>query len=282
MTQQVAVIGAGGHTGRHVVADLARRGVQARGLVHSERSAKIAREAGAVDVVSIDLDEPDSLRAAVTGCDTLVFIAPPFDAGEETHAAEALRAATAENVDHFLYYSVLHANMPDMPHHVRKLHAEGQVRRSSLGWTIVQPTMYQQSLLRFVSAARDGVVRLPFRLTASFQLVDLREVAEVIGLVCAEPGEHAYASYELAGPERMTAGEMIKRIGQATGTDLRAEHVSPLRWPLPPGLPVPTALEMLAMFAHYDGSGYPGNPTVLKSLLDRAPTPLAATARREL
>jgi hypothetical protein len=47
-------------------------------------------------------------------------------------------------------------------------------------------------------------------------------------------------------------------------------------------LPVPTALEMLTMFAHYDRSGYPGNPTVLKHLLGRAPTPLATTARREL
>jgi hypothetical protein len=55
-----------------------------------------------------------------------------------------------------------------------------------------------------------------------------------------------------------------------------------LQWPLPPELPLPTALEMLAMFAHYDGSGYPGNPTVLKYLLGRPPTPLAATARREL
>jgi uncharacterized protein YbjT (DUF2867 family) len=282
MTQQVAVIGAGGHTGRHVVADLARRGIRARGLVHSERSAEIAREAGAADVVSIDLDEPDSLRAAVTGCDTLVFIAPPFDAGEEAHAAAALRAATASHVGHFVYYSVLHANLPDMPHHVRKLHAESLVRRSSPGWTIIQPAMYQQSLLRFVQAARDGVVRLPFRLTASFQLVDLRDVAEVIGQVCAEPGEHLHASYELAGPERMTAEEMIQRVGQATGEDLRAEHVSPLQWPLPPELPLPTALEMLTMFAHYDGSGYPGNPTVLKHLLGRVPTPLATTARREL
>ena len=282
MTQQVAVLGAGGHTGRHVVADLARRGIRARGLVHSERSAEIARRAGAADVVTIDLDEPDSLRAGVTGCDTLVFIAPPFDAGEEAHAAQALSAAAAELVDHFVYYSVLHANMPDMPHHVRKLHAEGRVRRSSLGWTIVQPTMYQQSLLRFVHAAGAGVVRLPFRPAASFQLVDLRDVAEVIGSVCAEPGDHVSASYELAGPERLSADEMLERIGEVAGNHLRAEHVSPLEWPFPPELSLPTIIEMLAMFAHYDSSGYPGNPTVLSYLLGRQPTPIADTARREM
>ena len=282
MSLQVGVFGGSSQTGRHVIGDLARRGIRARGLVRSEGSAEVARQAGANDTALIDLDDRNSLAAALTDCDTVVFIAPPFDAAEEAHVVEALSLAAELHIDHFVYYSVLHANMPDMPHHVRKLQSEGRVRRSSVGWTIVQPTMYQQSLLRFVRAADDGVVRVPFGSTASFQLVDLADVAEVIGSVCAAPNDHVYASYELAGPQRLNAEEMIQQVGDETGRELRVEAFSPLLLPFLPHLPLRISIEMLAMFAHYDDSGYPGNPNVLKHLLGREPTSIAATAKREL
>jgi uncharacterized protein YbjT (DUF2867 family) len=277
----VGVTAAGGQTGRYVVRELARRGLRTRGLVHSAGSDEAALKAGASDTARIDLDDPASLTPALRDLTTLVFIAPPFDASEESHAAHALKAASAQHISHFVYYSVLHAHLPGVPHHLRKRNVEAQVREAPLSWTTIQPTMYQQTLLALVDSASDGVVGIPWNPAAHFNLVDLADVAEAVGRVITAPALHAYASYELGGPERLTTEEMLNRIAEATARELRLEELPSSRPPLPPSVSRRTAAEMVAMFAKYD-AGYPANPNVLRYLLDREPTSLASTARREL
>ncbi len=154
MTSTVGVIAAGGRTGRSIVRALADRGLQTRGLVRSARSAEAARQNGASETAHIELADSTSIAKAIAGLDALVFIAPPFDAQEETYAAHALAAAGAQGVDCFIYYSVLHASFPGVPHHQRKLNVETRVQDSPVRWTIIQPTMYQQTLLEFILRAR--------------------------------------------------------------------------------------------------------------------------------
>ena len=167
-----------------------------------------------------------------------------------------------------------------MPHHLRKPAVETTVRDSALPWTIIAPTMYQQTLLGLCQRAADGVVRLPYRASARFHLVDLADVACVLGLVAGAPAEHAYASYELAGPQRLSTEEMVEQVGSATGRNLWVEQTPWAALPLPASLSLTEVAERMAMFARYDRGGYPGNPTVLRALLGHDPTPLASTARR--
>jgi NAD(P)H dehydrogenase (quinone) len=169
-----------------------------------------------------------------------------------------------------------------VPHHLRKLDVETQVKDSALRWTIIQPTMYQQTFLGLVRQATDGVLRLPYSPAARFHLVDLQDVAHVVGDVAANPDRHVYATYELAGPERLSSTEMAERVARATGRHLRVEELPTTSLLLPPGLPRTTIAEMLAMFATYDRAGYPASANVLRLLLGREPTPLATVAQREL
>ncbi len=282
MPKSVGVVGASGQTGRRIVTALARHGLRARGLTRSLDSLEVAREAGATDAAQIDLADRKSLGNAVQGLDALIFVAPPFSDAEELYAANMLTAASAEGVNHFVYYSVLHPFLPGVPHHLRKLQVEAKVRESELRWTIAQPSMYQQTLLGLVERATNGVVRLPYSVAAEFHLVDLEDVAEAIARVVEAPAEHAYACYELAGPQRLSMAEMIEQVAQVSGRRLHIEEVpSPLA-PLPPNLSRSAVAEMMAMWAKYDRLGYSGNCNVLRLLLGREPTSLEATARREL
>jgi len=276
------VIGAGGRTGQAIVAALAGRGGLVRGLVRSDRSAELARRAGADETVTFDLTADQAWEPALKGLDILVFIAPPFDPHEEAHAARTFTAAAVHGVGHIVYYSVLHSSFPGVPHHQRKMHVETGLRDSDLRWTIIAPGMYQQTLLDAIGQSVEGVVRVPYRVTAPFHLVDLADVAEVVARVADEPGEHRYASYELAGPQRLTTAEMIKQVAAATGQSLSAEEVPLTSLRLPPTLSRTAMAERMAMFAKYDRDGYPGNATVLRLLLGRAPNTLLATTTREL
>ena len=133
-----------------------------------------------------------------------------------------------------------------------------------------------------VRQATDGVLRLPYSPAARFQLVDLQDVAHVVGDVAADTDRHVYATYELAGPERLSSTEMAERVAQATGRHLRVEELPTTSLLLPPGLPRTTIAEILAMFDKYDRAGYPASANVLRLLLGREPTPLATVAQREL
>jgi NAD(P)H dehydrogenase (quinone) len=282
VTPFVGVTTASGQTGRYLVREFARRGIRVRGLVRSTRAADAAREAGAFETAQADLADRESVAAALAGLDLLVFIAPPFDGREDAHAADALAVAGGQGVGHFVYYSVLHPSFRGVPHHRRKLDVETQVKDSDLRWTIIQPTMYQQTFLGLVRQATDGVLRLPYSPAARFHLVDLQDVAHVVGDVAADPDRHVYATYELAGPERLSSTEMAERVAQATRRHLRVEELPTTSLLLPPGLPRTTIAEMLAMFAKYDQAGYPASANVLRLLLGREPTPLATVAQREL
>jgi hypothetical protein len=113
--------------------------------------------------------------------------------------------------------------------------------------------------------ATDGVLRLPYSPAARFHLVDLQDVARVVGEVAADPDRHMYATYELAGPERLSSTEMAERVAQATGRHLRVEELPTTSLPLPPALPRTMIAEMLAMFAKYDHPGTRPAPTSFAS-----------------
>ena len=69
----VAVTGASGFVGRHLVPALAAAGHAVSGLVRSERAARVVREAGGRAVPMHD--EPVALAREVEGCRSLVHLA---------------------------------------------------------------------------------------------------------------------------------------------------------------------------------------------------------------
>ncbi|HEU4913045.1 MAG TPA: NAD(P)H-binding protein, partial [Actinomycetes bacterium] len=82
----IAVVGAAGKTGRAVVAALRARGERPRGLV---------RRDPAVDEVTVDLLDADSVRAALDGADAVYHLAPNVHPDEQRVGRTVLDAARA-------------------------------------------------------------------------------------------------------------------------------------------------------------------------------------------
>ena len=51
--------------------------------------------------------------------------------------------------EHFVYHSVLHPQIKEMPHHWKKMQVEGLLFKSGLNFTILQPAAYMQNLLQY-------------------------------------------------------------------------------------------------------------------------------------
>ncbi|MFC7727021.1 SDR family oxidoreductase [Nocardioides sp. GCM10028917] len=220
----IAVVGGHGKTGRAVCSALADCGVDARPLGRA--------------------DWPD-LASAVVGCEAAYVIAPNLHPDEPAYVASVLAALGSAGVERVVYHSVASPYAPAMPHHVGKAVSEDLVRRSGLGWTILQPGAYLQNL------DLTGPVDLPYSPDVRFGFLDLTDLGRAAAVVLTEPG-HGGATYELAS-----------RV--ATVRELADEAGVPVRRVDDPG----THAWLSAMFAYYDDHGLPVGTRVLDALVER-------------
>ena len=272
-----AVIGAAGPTGRAVMAALSVLGATTRALVHRRPS-----DSGQ-DHRVIELADCHSLSAGMEGVRTVHYIPPTYDAGEESYGANVIAAARRAGVERLVYHSVLHAPTPAMPHHWRKARVEMLLRDSPLAWTILQPAMYVQTALAFLSPDRTELTP-GFDIGRPFSPIDLTDLGEATARILTEPG-HDHATYELAGSERLSFEDMAGIIAGVTGRPIAARALDPelvLKQAEHRGFAGTALDELRLMMAHYDRHGLVGNGRVLTMILGRQPTPFAKAVERSL
>ncbi|ANH37757.1 NAD(P)H azoreductase [Nocardioides dokdonensis FR1436] len=256
---------------QHEVGVLAGRGKTGRALARAlrERGARV-RPLGRADL--------DRLDPALSGCTAVYLMAPNLHPDEPALVADVLAAAQRVGVDRVVHHSVAAPYTPSMPHHLGKARGEDLVRRSGLRWTVLQPCAYVQNLLSGLRGD-EPAVRVPYDPDRLFGLVDLADVAEAAARVLLEDG-HEGATYELGGPRPVSARDVAETAARVLRRDVPLQRV-------PTDEAVAAAPEaerewLRAMFEYYDRHGLPTGGLVLRALLGRGGTPLAATLAREL
>ncbi len=272
----ILVTGAGGKTGRHVIAALLARGVRVRAWLHRPEHPP-SWPTHQVDTFVGDLIEPKFWARALAGVNAVYHIPPNMFPHEEALGELAITSAERAGVTRFVYHSVLHPQVEAMPHHWHKMRVEERLFASSLTYTILQPTAYMQNLAATWPAIRDqGVLRQPYSPEARISLVHLVDVAEVAARVLLEPG-HGFAIYELVGTPPLSQHDVAAVFTRVLGRPVRAERLDLDTWSQRAQGLSPYAREtLIKMFHYYDRHGLAGNPRVLQWLLDRPPTPLEA------
>jgi uncharacterized protein YbjT (DUF2867 family) len=262
----IAVVGAGGKTGRAVVNGLRSRSNSVRPLVR--------RPCGLDGEVVMDLLDSYSVAAALEGVDTVYHMAPNMHPAEFEIGLRVITVAREAGVKRIVYHSVLHPQLESMPHHWDKLRVEEALMNSRLRWTILQPAPYAQNFTR----PPDGVLRIAYRADAPFSFVDLMDVAEAAAIVLSV-GDFDCGTYELAGPAVMTVADIAQGLG------LRVESVVPKVWgreALSRGMSSQAVTRLMSMFEHYDAHGLVGNPSALAMILGRHPTNALDALLRDL
>jgi uncharacterized protein YbjT (DUF2867 family) len=258
----ILVTGASGKTGRAVVRALGARGQEVRELTRAVASMG---------------DEMAFVRAA-EGARSIYHICPNVSPDEVAFGRNAIAAARAAGVTHFVYHSVLHPQVETMPHHWNKMRVEELLFASGLDVTILQPTAYMQNLLASWPAIVAGVHRTPYPVATRISLVDLADVADAAARVLTEHG-HAGATYELVGTMPLSQSEVAETLSQALGRPVRTEAESIESWRARTPLGNAQADTLIRMFGYYERHGLIGNPNTLRWLLGREPTSLFQFAR---
>ena len=275
------VCGTGGITGDTVTSVLAERGFPVRALVHREERRSAAQGLQAESVVVADYDDDAALATAARGMEAVFFVAPSYRTSEPRWVAAVLRAAEAAGVTRFVYQSVLHPFTPSMPHHLRKAESEVTVRGSRLGWRILQPAMYAQTVLRVRERSVEGRIDVPYDPDALFTVVDVRDVAASVAQVLSDD-VHAYGTYEIVGTKVQSLRDMAATLNHVLNEQREVVQVRPDTLRLPGSWGPQQKEEYALMCAEYGRNGLLGSRSGTQVLLGREPTTFAEVVRRDV
>jgi uncharacterized protein YbjT (DUF2867 family) len=221
----ILVTGATGNTGSKLVRLLAEAGAPARALVRSPEKAASIHRLG-LETVLGDFEQPDTLDAAMAGCDHLFLLSPPSPHQSEQER-NAIAAAKRAGVGHVVALSVL-GSSPDASVPFGRWHGEidRHLVESGLPYTLLLPSGFMQNFL--ASAPTVAVQGALCGMTGDSRTsyIDLRDVAAVAARVLTSPG-HQRKAYALTGPEALSGDEVAERLSAATGHQVGYVDVGP-------------------------------------------------------
>lgn len=212
----ILVTGATGQQGGAVARALLAEGRPVRAMTrHPEgEAARALAELGAT-VVRGDLDDPESLRAALDGVWGVFALQNTWEAGverEEAQGKRMARLARESGVRHYVYASVGSAHRETgIPHFDNKARVEDVVRSLDFpSWVILRPVFFMENLTSpwFAPAIADGHLALGISPDTPLQMVAVEDIGRY-GLMAFERAD------ELSGRAIDFAGDSLTPVEAA-------------------------------------------------------------------
>ncbi len=259
----IAVTGATGIVGRHVVDLLLQAGQKIAAITRDPAAAALP---DGVQVVRGDPSKPETLRGALEGVEAVLL--SPRAVGNATVRLLALAADLRRVV-------VLSAATVEFPAGHPRFHAhfravEDAVRASVPQWTFLRCADFAANALAWAPQIRaTGIVRGAYGAAATSPIHE-RDIAEVAVRALLD-AEHAEYSHVLTGPRSLTQGDKVRIIGSVIGQETAFQEISPeqvRQGMLAQGLPEEIPDRLLGSLADYAVQAGPTTATV-EQLLGR-------------
>ena len=279
----ILITGAAGKTGRAALRTLAKMGYPVKALVFRAEQIQEVEALGVKEVLAGDMRDSAILTRAMQEVSSVYHICPNLHPDEVSIGQRIIDAAKMAGVAHFVYHSVLHPQIEEMPHHWKKMQVEEYLFASGLAFTILQPGVYLQNILAsWKEILETGDYTVPYSVDSRLSMVDLEDVALAAAIVLTEVHSegkqpvHAGATYELAGTP-ITHCEVAASLTKHLGRPVAAMSITTDDWKRrqnTSGLGDYQLSTLVKMFDYYDKHGLFGSPHVLNWLLNRPGTSL--------
>ena len=257
----IIVTGATGFLGRFVVNELLALDLEFRCLVRKTSNTDFLSEKS-VDRVEGDLDYPETLINAFSGCSILINLAS-LGFG---HAEGIIHAAEVSGIKRAIFISTT-AVFTTLPAESKKIRlaAEEAIQGSQLEYTILRPTMiYGTSndrnmarLIRFVN--KYPLVPVFGRGSSLIQPIYVEDLAKAVVKVLQNDRETVYKAYNLAGEKPISYSEAVEVVGRVLGKKARRLN-----------LPVELVLFLLRLYRMVSGKSVFTEEQVLRLQEDKA------------
>lgn len=288
---RIAVIGASGFVGRHLLRAAKDRGIEVVGIVRSEASSRKILETGGRPAVVPSLDGP-SLSEALAGVEAVVHLAQ-ISAEREGLSYEGINvggtrnvvaASRAQGVRRIVYFSGLGvarygiSRRSTNGYFLSKLASEVEVFRSGVGASVFRPSYIVGRGDAFLAPLRaafaSGEVEIVGDGNYRLQPVAIRDACEAILNSLTLEGPRVF---DLVGPEPLSYNSFVSRVADAVRRTGSAADYRVVRVPI-------SEAEVRASHGGYRGwvedeldvllCDEVSDPEPLKALLGRSLMPL--------
>jgi NADH dehydrogenase len=239
----VALAGGSGFIGRAIARRLIAGGVKVRVLTRNPEWARAQLDSPGIDFVRADIEQPASLKDALSGADTVVD-AIQFDGYP---VEDPRRGLTFERIDYggvialidvakqagvkqFIYISGAAADENSThPGFRAKGRAERAIRESGLTYTLFRPSLVYGPEDKVVNGLARAlrfapIFGVPGTGQQKVQPVLVDDLAACVMLAVSGRGRNG--TYDVGGPDLMTFDEMMEIIMDASGHRRPLFHIS--------------------------------------------------------
>jgi uncharacterized protein YbjT (DUF2867 family) len=215
----ISVAGGTGTVGSNVARTLLEHGETVRVLTRDESKAR-ELFGSAVEVAVVDYDEPDTLKAAFSGA-SKAFLSVGTSENQVPNEIDQIDAAISAGVEFLVELSSAGAETPG--HNVPGWHHEIDAYLTSRGtdFTLLRPSTFISTFVGlagpFIQAGAWGGLAGDGRAA----LIDARDVSDVAARILLDgPLTHSGKTYNLTGPDSLTATQLAGLLSAATGTTI--------------------------------------------------------------
>lgn len=210
----ILITGASGNVGKEVLKQIAQTGVEVRAAFQS--ASKAAGAPSGVEIVTVDYNQPESLRTALAAVDRVFLVGPPT-AQLPALERKATEVIAQSGVRQVVKLSAMGGREAIFPR--QHAQSEDYIQSTGVPYTFLRPNGFMQNMVNynaptintqsaFYGSEGDGRV----------SHIDIRDVAAVAVKALTEEG-HLGKAYSLTGPEALTN----KEIAQILSDELRRE-----------------------------------------------------------
>jgi uncharacterized protein YbjT (DUF2867 family) len=172
-----------------------------------------------------DFSKPATFEKGFTNIDTLFLLLPPGLKDFKKIFQSIIYNAKKSTVKHIIYMSVKGAGEKMLiPHYT----IENIIATSGIDFTFLRPAYFMQN---FVSTLKNDIKNRIIYLPAGeskFNLVDIRDIANVTYKIILNPKIHIMQKYDLTANERLTFQQMTDILNQYMEVKIQYQHPDPL------------------------------------------------------
>jgi uncharacterized protein YbjT (DUF2867 family) len=189
--RKILVTGATGQQGGALARLLLQKKHEVYALIRNTEpesaKAQNLRNLGA-KIIKGDLDNPESLKQATNGVDSVFLMGTWVEVGTEGETRRGkmmVDIVKEKKIEHLVYSSVVNADKnTGIPHFESKYKVEQHIKNSGIPYTIIGPTFFMDNLLSYSRAGlQQGQLALPLSPSLILQQSALENIAEFFALV---------------------------------------------------------------------------------------------------
>lgn len=222
----IAITGATGQLGQHVIANLLNTTAASQlvAVVRNPAKAEALSQKGIV-VRQADYGDEAALTKALQGVDKLLIISSSEVGQRAPQHRNIINAAKAAGVKFIAYTSLLHADKSPLGLHVEHVETEKMLADSGIPYALLRNGWYTENYLASAPAALEHGVFIGAAGEGKIASATRADYAAAAARVISEDG-HAGKTYELAGDAGWTLSQLAAELAKQSGKKVVYQNLS--------------------------------------------------------